>query len=442
MMNDIKLPPNNKDAEESVLGSLIINGDCIEQVENKIKPGDFYFKNNQIIYSACIDLRSRHEAINIVTLAQELKRSGKLESIGGAGQLSYLVSVCGSTLDIEYYADIIYRLSVSRKLIVIGDRISAIGYQEEPEVGKTIDGVVKMITDFRREAVVYDELISPKNAADLLYDMANNIKQPHKAMSYGFKDIDNITSGIYPELIIIGARPSTGKTQIMLDIMENVALQDKKILFCTAEMSLRSLIERKVARELRVDIHSIRNGINDENIKQRMVDLSGKVSEQQVFYLPKGVSSGDIYNEALKLKNNIGLDIVFVDYLQILKDCWQSGRENKVVLVGRACKTLKSIVDDLQIPVICASQLNRDLERRGDDKRPVLADLRESGDIEQDADVVFLLWRNMTNIELGKTLEVKMAKNRQLGDASVVKLVWVAQDHCYADYYNQGENYG
>jgi len=433
---DERLPPNDQNAEESVLGSLLINGDAIHLVENKIKTCDFYFEVNQWIYQACLFLRERREAIGEITLSQELSRQGKLEPCGGVAHLSYLISATPTWMDIESYADIVYRLSVSRQLIALGDKVARIGYNAETDVHKTIGDLSATFSDFRKSVINFSELVSPKDAANVIFDMQDESKNPKHIVNWGFKDLDKLTSGIYPELIIIGARPSVGKTQIMLDVLENVAWQGKKALFCSAEMSIKSLMERKIARELRVDIKQIRKSGIDESMMDKLTELAGEVSEQQVYYLPEGVSSQDIYNEAMKLKDNIGLDIVFVDYLQILKDCWQLGKESKTVLVGRASKVLKSLVNDLQIPVICSSQLNRDIERRTEENRkPVLADLRESGDIEQDADVVFMLWRDMDNLEeeVRNILEVKMAKNRQLGDAPAIKLTWLAEQHRYAD---------
>lgn len=435
-MNDVKLPPNNNEAEESIIGSLLINGDTITLVENKIKPNDFYFEQNQWMYQSCLSLRSRREKIDQVTLAQELSRIGKLELCGGNAKLNYLLSIVPTSLDIEYYADIIYRLSVSRQLISLGDKVSRIGYEEEPDINKTMDELSNTFVDFRKSVITYNELYNPTDVANIVYDMADENKRPKKIASWGFRNLDKITGGIFPELIIIGARPSVGKTQLMLDVLQNIALQDKKALFCSCEMSIRSLMERKIARELKTDIKLLRKDSLDVDMKHYLTDLAGKISEEQVWYLPQGSSSQEIYNESLKLKDNIGLDIVFVDYLQILRDCWQSGKENKSVLVGRASKTLKSIVNDLNIPVVCASQLNRDIERRASDNiKPVLADLRESGDIEQDADIVFLLWRDMNNPqkEINNILEVKMAKNRQLGDAKVKTLVWLPREHKYVD---------
>lgn len=439
-MNNIKLPPNDNDAEEAVLGSLLIDGESIKEIENKIKPDDFYYEQNQIVYQGCLELRSRREVINQVTLAQELTRQGRLETCGGTSRMSYLISVCPTSLDIEYYADIVRRLSVSRQVIALGDRVSAVGYEAQPDISLTVGKISTMFDNLRKGVTIYDELVSPKDAANVIFDMIGEYNQPRKGLNWGYRDLDDLTSGIFPELVIIGARPSIGKTQIMLDITENLVWQGKRVLFCSAEMMIKSLMERKIARELKLDIRRLRKCGLETDIMDKLARLAADVSEQQVYYLPQGTTSQDIYNEALKLKSNIGLDIVFVDYLQILKDCWQSGRESKNVLVGRASKVLKSLVNDLEMPVVCASQLNRDLERRPEEQRkPTLADLRESGDIEQDADVVFLLWRDLDNIEEGvrNTLEVKMAKNRQLGDSPAVKLIWLPDEHKYVDGYKQ-----
>jgi len=439
-MNEVRLPPNDNDAEEAILGSLLIDGETIRLIENKIKADDFYYEINQYVYQACVNLRERRESIDQVTLAQELTRQGKLEACGGAARMSYLISVCPTSLDIEHYADIVRRLSVSRQMIVLGDRVASVGYEAKPDISEAIGHIATLFEKLRKSVTIYDELVSPKDAANVIFDMIGEYNQPRKGLNWGYRDIDELTSGMFPELVIIGARPSIGKTQLMIDITENLVWQGKRVLFCSAEMMIKSLLERKIAREIKVDIRWLRKCGLEVDIIDKITRLAGEVSEQQVYYLPQGTSSQDIYNEALKLKSNIGLDVVFVDYLQILKDCWQSGRESKNVLVGRASKILKSLVNDLDVPVICASQLNRDLERRPEDQRkPTLADLRESGDIEQDADVVFLLWRDLDNIEDGvrNTLEVKMAKNRQLGDSPAVKLIWLPDEHKYVDCYKQ-----
>jgi replicative DNA helicase len=431
-----RVPPFNTDAEYALLGSIIIDGGIMQTIHGIVNPFDFYENRSMKIYTACEALFERREKIDQITVTQELDRLGFLEDCGGARGLAYLVSICPTSIDAEYYAAIVKRLSVSRSMIRLGDDIAQEGYREEPDTSKSIEKISGLVDSFRKTNTSFQNLIDSVQAANEIVNMVVEYNEPQNKFSWGFNDLDYLTSGIYPELYIIGARPSVGKTQIMLDIMGNIATSNKKILFASAEMVVRSLLERRIAHELKVGIRDIRNsGLSDKQMEQLM-ELSARIAEEQIHYMPQGVSSNDIYNEALKLKDTQGLDIVFVDYLQILRDCWQGGRENKTVQVGRASKVLKSIVNDLRIPVVCASQLNRNLEYRSEENtKPKLADLRESGDIEQDADVVFLLWRdlNSENVDERNILEVKMAKNRQLGDAPAVKLVWSEKNHKYGD---------
>jgi replicative DNA helicase len=439
-MVDRKLP-HSIEAEESVLGSLLIDGDAIRFVENKLKPPDFYRESNRFIYNACLELRSRREKIDQITVAQELSRQKQLDDCGGTAYLSHLIANCPTSFDIEYYADIVYRLSVSRQIISFSGKISDLGYMEEPDVNRTMNQITTTLNDFKKDIIRFDELISPKDAGNILMDMIMEYRNPSKrSISYGFLALDNITSGISPEFIVLGARPSVGKTELMLNIMINVVECGYKVLFCSAEMGIKSIMERHIARDLHLNIKDLRrNKTIDDDMEAKLMELAGKISEQQIYYMPRGISSQDIHNEALKLKNSVGLDMVFVDYLQILNDCWQMGRENKSVLVGRASKVLKSIVNDLDIPVFCASQLSREIERRSEDtKKPTLADLKESGEIEQDSDVVFLLWRDIYNQEeeVRNILEIEMAKNRQLGNTPMIQLVWNKQYHRYEDLYS------
>lgn len=422
-----KLPPHDIDAEEAVVGSILIDGSAFYKVGILLQVSDFYTEQNSVIYGACSTLYERGEAINQITVAQELNRLEKLETCGGAAYLSHLVAICPTSLDIEPYAQIVKRLAVSRRTIILGGGIASLGYDAEPNINSGINKIVEMVSEFRQKNVAFDDIVTPKGAADILMNLIHEYNNPQHSFRWGFQDLDDITAGIYPELIIIGSRPGVGKTQLMLDIAEN--LWSKAILFCTAEMSTRALLERKIARELRMDIKQLRRHGLDEKGMDQAIELSGKVSEQQIFYLPKGSSSQDVYNEAKKLKESVGLDIVFVDYLQLLSDCWRTDKENQNIRVGKACKVLKSLVTDLQVPVVVASQLSRNLEYRVQ-KRPTLSDLRDSGNIEQDADVVLLLYRDEDKDDL---LEIKMAKNRQLGQAKKITLQWVADRHCYAN---------
>ena len=430
-MENMKLPPHDIDAEEAVIGSLIIDGDTIKLVVDTLKPADFYYEQTGEIYTAVTTIHARHDKVNQTTIAQELHRTGKLEGIGGVAHLSHLISVCPTSMDIEHYAQIVKRLSASRQMISMSEKLASLGYEASPDTNGMIERGIALFDSYRKANTTFDSLVTPMQAGQEVFDLIGKYNTPGHAISWGFRDLDRITSGIYPEFIIVGSRPSVGKTQILKDVAENVALQGSKVLFASAEMGISALMERKVARETGISIRELRKSGIPQDDEDAVMDLAGRVSKSPIYYLPRGVSSKDVYNQAKRMKETIGLDILFVDYLQFLTDCW-SGKENQNVRVGEICKRLKSIVNDLEIPVIVASQLSRTMEYRSEDnQKPKLADLRDSGNIEQDADVVLLLWRDPENDEI---LAIKMAKNRQLGQSLSIKLKWDTAKYRYGDY--------
>jgi replicative DNA helicase len=423
-MIENKIPPHDISAEESVISSLLIDGDRIQDIP-LLEPKDFYHEPLRELFAICLDLYHRGTAINQITVAQEEDRLGKSGSLQGASYLSHLVSIVGSPLDIDSYANIVHNLSVSRQLIRLGEECAKIGYSANPDGNQSIKSVYDMITDFKKNNMPFQGLITPKQASNIMFNFLTEYNKPSNAVKWGFAELDELTSGIYPaELTVIGARPSVGKTQLMLDIAENVSDQNKTVLFCSVEMSMKHILERRVARELGISVLDLRNKRLNVDQHRQLVDLSGENADKRVYYMEGGASADEIFNEAIKLKDNVGLDIIFIDYLQFLKDCWFEGRENQNVRVGKASKTLKTIANELDIPVVVASQLNRALEHRGEaDRKPTLADLRDSGNIEQDADVVFLLDRLVQNNggSIDNTqLEIKMAKNRQIGSMPAV----------------------
>ena len=426
------------DSEEAVIGSLLLDGSCITAVKEIVTQDDFYHETNRWCYEACLDLHSRREAINQITLATELNRQGKLDSCGGSAFLSHLISNCPTSIDADHYADIVHRLAVSRRLMALGEKIRGIGEQADPNTGKTLDEVTGLVKDFQKANANMGEVVTPYQAAELTMELISKYNSENKAISWGFRDLDDSTGGIFPELIVVGARPSIGKTQFLLDIAANISRQNKTQLFVSGEMGVNQLMERRVSRALGISIKDMRShGIPDE-MSGRVMDLAGEISEDGIYYLPIGTASGEIYRHATKLKETVGLDIIFVDYLGMLKDVWNS-KDNLNVATGKAMKTLKAIVDDLQIPVIVASQLNRRVEYRAEDDRiPTLADLRDSGTIEQDADNVFLLGRKLDVVGDEGVLWVKRAKGRQIGTAKALKLVWLPDKYHYADYFEGG----
>ena len=435
------LPPHDISAEECVIGSLLISGDQMVNV-GRLMPSDFYHEPLGILFTACKSLWNRKSSINQITVAQELDRQGKLETCEGVAYLSHLISIVPSPLDIGDYAQIVERLSVSRKAIMLGSKITDIGFSAFPSQQTIVEMIVTLVSEFRKNNGRFAGLITPRDASDMMFDLITKYRNKTEGISWGFEDLDRITSGIHPaELIVNGARPGVGKTQFMIDVADNVERQGKHILFVSAEMSMEYLLERKVSRLLQKGIREIRHGEITEMDERIIFEAASAMSQSNIYTLAANVSSNEIYAEASRLADQVGLDIILVDYLQKLADCY-GDKENQNIRVGRACKVLKDIAIDLNIPVIVASQLSRAIEHRPEDEKiPNLADLRDSGSIEQDADVVFLLHRYMGSAPVydggnrdPRVLRIKMAKNRQLGAAQAQKLLWDNDEHRYVDY--------
>ena len=433
-----RLPPHDIDAEEALLGSFLIGGnEAMRKVYSNIQGSDFYSERNRWTYDACVALYERREQINTITVAQELSRLEKLEDNGGAAYVSHLVTVTPTSLDVAYYAQIVYRLSISRKTIAVSDQIAGIGYQALPDPNATLSKSVELIKNLQKgNQVIGKEIYTPRQAADLAMEMISDFNEPEKHLSWGFRDLDRITTGIRNELIIFGARPSVGKTQFLLDVAHKQEERQKRGLFVTSEMSMKKIIERVFATATGVPVRDLRTKGVKLDLEGKLMQIIGEMSEGYLKYMTGKIYARDIYSACERIKETDGLDMVFVDYLQFLADCWEDSRENQNIRVGKACKILKNIVDELEIPVLVASQLNRSLEYRSKETRqPTLADLRDSGNIEQDADVVLLAYRNeIDDYTLDSVLQVKQAKHRQLGVAPHIQLGWDKVHSCYIDY--------
>jgi len=423
-----RIVPHDIDAEDAVIGSLLIDGDCISEIAYTLDAEDFYSEQSQAIYQACQALYWQRKKINIITVGHELNNNNKLQLIGGVAHLSYLISICPTSLDVEYYAGVVKELSARRALIAMSDKLAIIGYDSVKDVPGEVS---KLVKDYITKHSGMEEYITPKEAGGMVFDLIAKYNQPKWAMQWGFKDLDNLTSGIFPgELIIIGARPRIGKTQLMIDIAQNVLEAGKSVLFCSAEMTVEHILERRVAREIGRPIKMLRRYGVDGNQMDEITKLAGELSESKLYFLKHGASSFDVYNKALKIKESLGLDLVFIDYLQKLRDCY-SEKENENVRIGRACQRVHDIAVDLDIPVICAAQFNRNQEYRSDENKvPVLSDLRGSGSIEQDADVILLLWRDGPQDPL---LNIRMAKTRQVEPGDDIQLIWLKDKRRYAD---------
>ncbi len=428
-----RLPPHSLDGEESVLGALLIDGSAIDCVRYHLKPDHFYYANNQLMYSACLALAERRQSIDQITVAEELNRMGQLETCGGTANLSRLISLCPTALDIESYSQVVHRLFVSRELIKLGGHIADIGYQAGPDPNQAIQEAMTAAEKLQREHTELTSIVSSYQVSQEILNLIGRYNEDKHALSWGFKALDELTTGLYRgELVIVGGLRSHGKTQFLLDSAENMAAAnpETQLLFVTAEMSMPMIEERKIAREVGISVKDLRLKGLQESLDGNLVALAGRVSEQNINYLAEDQTSTSVHQWAERLKRSKGLDIVFIDYLGRLLDAFPEKGHNTNEAVSRVSKNLKSMAKALDVPVVAACQLHRIMDTRtGVERAPKLADLRDSGSIEQDADVVLLLHRTP---EKPNILQVGLAKHRQIGASEhPVILTWSKERHRY-----------
>lgn len=397
-MNDVRLPPNDNDAEEAVIGSLLIDGTAIFQIADFLQPADFYFEQNQWLYDACMELFKRDEAINQVTLSQELSRKGRLELCGGAARLSYLVSVCPTSLDIEHYARIVYRLSVMRQMISAGDRISAIGYEAGPDVEDSLARAEGVLFKLRRGQGTGD-LTHIRQVLDKYFEVTPPAteERPEKLpyVLSSFPGLDEFLGGFQrADLVIIAGRPSMGKTSLTLNIARNAAVDHRAcVALFSVEMARDSLVLRLLSSESGVNSRRVRFGQHTEEEERRVMEATGVLSEAPIYVDDTPMlRMAEMRSKALRLNYERGIDMVIIDYLQLMQGEGVRG-ENRVQEISYISRSLKALARELNAPVLAVSQLSRAVEWRASHE-PQLSDLRESGSIEQDADVVLFIYRD------------------------------------------------
>jgi len=394
-----KLPPHDIDAEEAVLGSLLIDGTAIYQIATFLQQSDFYSERNLWIYGACLLLYQRPDgAINQITVAQELGRQGKLEGCGGAAYLSYLISICPTSLDIEHYARIVYRLSVMRHLIKAADQIAAVGYEADPDVDASLSKAEDILfrlghgqspRDFvhiRQVLDRYFETISPATEAEG--------PEPISQVLSGFSALDEFLGGLRRSgLIIVAGRPSMGKTSLALNIARNAAVeQGACVALFSLEMAREALVLRLLSGESGVDSRRVRLGHHSREEERKIMEATGILSEAPIYIddTPQ-LRVVEMRSKARRLHYERGIDLIITDYLQLMEG---DGRgESRVQEVSYISRSLKALARELNVPLLAVSQLSRAVEWRAS-HRPQLSDLRESGSIEQDADIVLFIYRD------------------------------------------------
>ena len=392
-----KLLPHDLEAEEAVVGSVLIDGDCFARVAPYIKADDFYRERNQLCFAACEALFQRDEAIDQVTLARELSRASQLETVGGMAYLSHLISVTPTSAHSEHYANVVARTATMRKLIDVASRISAMGYQDTDDVDATLRQAEDALftirgPDSQRGFIplrqIYDQYLEGQAA------IAEPVSENSGPVMVGYTDLDELLGGVQrADLLILGARPSLGKSTLALNICLNAAKNGSSAGVFSLEMSREQLALRILSSEAEIDSHRLRLNLYTEAEAGRITDAIGRLSELPVYIddTPfQGLS--EMRRKARLLSLESGLDLLVVDYLQLIQG--RSGRsENRVQEISEISRSLKIMARDLNIGVITCSQLSRGVEQRPG-HRPMLSDLRDSGSIEQDADVVMFLHRD------------------------------------------------
>lgn len=393
-----RLPPHDIDAEEAVIGSLLIDGTAIYKVAGLLDWQDFYHEQCGWLYQACLALYQRNEAINQITVAQELEREGKLAACGGAAYLSHLIASCPTSLDIENYAQIVYRLAISRRLIEAAHRIETIGYEANPEIDVSLNKAEDVLfrlrhgqspRDFTHIRQVLDRYFEPPSPETEGYP------QPVTHALTGFTGLDEFLGGLQrSDLIIVAGRPSMGKTSLAMSVAGNAAVkQGACVALFSLEMAREPLVLRFLASEANIDSRRVQIGRHTtEDEEKRIMNAIGVLSEAPIYIddSPQ-LRVAEMRSKARRLHYERGVDLVIIDYLQLVGGEGRS--ENRVQEISYISRSLKALARELNVPVIAVSQLSRAVEWRASHK-PQLSDLRESGSIEQDADVVMFIYRD------------------------------------------------
>jgi replicative DNA helicase len=414
-----KLPPQNLEAEYSVLGGLMLEREAFDQVSDLIGVDDFYKPAHQIIYRTIAELHHKAQPVDLVTVANALQTRNELDQIGGPEYLLSLLDKVVSAANIDSHAKIIHEKSLLRRLINTSSQLIEKAY------GSDYDNAETLIDMAESEILKVGEkknsagLIGPREIVTASFNKMNelfNRKADVTGLPTGFTDLDKMTSGLNPgELVIIAARPSMGKTAFSLNIASHIALRAKKsVAYFSVEMSKESLMMRVIAAEARVSIEEIKTGRILDTSWPRLIAACGTIAEAPVFIdETSGISPFEIRARCRRLKATHGLDCIMIDYLQLMD--LKLKVESRERAVAEISKSLKALAKELQIPVIALAQLNRGVEGRAD-RKPMLSDLRESGSIEQDADVIMMLYRedyyDKESPEKQGAAKVIIAKNR------------------------------
>ena len=429
------VPPQNLEAEEAVLGSILLEQDSIISVMEFLVPDDFYRVAHQLIFAAMIELNQNSEAIDPITVSEKLRQKNQIENVGGEAGIIELLDKVPTAANVEFYTQIVLEKSTRRKLIKTSTNIVKNAYQEDETIANVLDKAerdILSVSEGRNKAGFIP-------IRDVLHDAYESLEERSKnngevtGIATGYIGLDRMTSGLHAdELIILAARPSVGKTAFVLNIAKNVAVNlNETVAIFSLEMGAESLVERIICSHASINAGHLKTGkLTDEEYTQYFV-ATGVLAEAPIYIDDTpGIRVSEIRAKCRRLKqerNNLGL--VVIDYLQLIEG---NGKESRQQEVSEISRNLKKLAKELKVPVIALSQLSRGVEQR-QDKRPIMSDIRESGSIEQDADIVAFLYRDdyyrqepdenghVPEVEPNSTIEVIIEKNRS-GPRGTVEL--------------------
>ena len=435
-----KVPPQNLEAESSVLGGILLENEAVNQVLELLRPEDFYRESHRKVFRAIVELSDRSEPVDLITLSDFLKNRGDLEAVGGTAYLASLADFVPTAANITHYARIVREKSILRSLISTATEIATRGYEEQGNVDEFLDSAEKVIFDISEKKIkasfvaVGDMIKDTLKTVEKLYER----KEMVTGVPTGYNDLDKLTAGLQPaELIIVAGRPGMGKTAFALNIAANAAFTGAGVAVFSLEMAKEQLVLRMLCSEARVDSSKVRSGYLGERDFPQLAKAAGRLHEAPIYIDDTpAISVLELRAKARRLvrdrSKKIGL--IIVDYLQLMRGMGTaSNREQEISEISRS---LKALAKELSVPVIALSQLNRRVEDRSD-RRPMMSDLRESGAIEQDSDVIIFIYRdevyNKSDESKKGLAEIIVAKQRN-GPIDTVTLTFL-------NVYTRFENY-
>jgi replicative DNA helicase len=433
------VPPQNLEAEESVLGAMLLSPGAIDAVGEILRPSDFYRESHQKVYKAAVDLYAQGEPVDAITLVDALEERGELEDVGGRVRIHELAALVPATANAGHYARIVHEMATLRGLIRAGDQIAQLGWERPGETTDLVDRAEQVVFELSQQRVSsefapMDELLKESfERITHLYEAGEEVT----GVASGYRDLDKLTSGFQPgNLVIVAARPGMGKSAFGLGISANLAVRSKlPVAVFTLEMSKMEVTQRLMCTEAKVELQRLRTGKLQEDDWSRLTSACDALAKAPIYVDDTGsITMMEIRSKARRLKSKLpSLGLIVVDYMQLMTS--GATAENRVQEVSQISRSLKVLARDLSVPVLAVSQLSRAVEQRHD-KRPILSDLRESGSIEQDADLVLFIYRDEYYNEESEQqgiAEIHLAKHRN-GPTDSIKLAFLRRYTKFADH--------